>query len=62
MKINKKLKKKNRAMNPEAKAFFNQKMRISLLGESSTLSKTQVIDLCWKFFNYGVQFEKNQQG
>ena len=48
-------------MNTDAKTFFNQKMRISLLGESSTLSKTQVIDLCWKFFNYGVQFEKNQQ-
>lgn len=40
----------------EQQEFFNKKMRIMLLGETSLIPQTKVIELCRKFFQYGIDF------
>ena len=38
--------------------YFRKKMRISLLGEPSLITQGRVIELCEKFFNYGIEYNK----
>jgi len=45
-------------MDKEATEFFRKKLRISLLGEPSLMSQSQVIELCKKFFQYGLDYNK----
>jgi len=35
-------------------------MRIALLGEPSMLSQNRVVELCEKFFKYGLEYNKNE--
>ena len=47
-------------MDKDAQEFFRKKIRISMLGEPSYISQSQVIELCKKFFQYGIEYgEKN---
>jgi len=39
--------------------FFKRKIRIALLGETSFMSQNQVTELCKKFFDYGIEYEKS---
>jgi hypothetical protein len=45
-------------MDKETQKHFNQKMRICLLGEPSMMTQSQVIELCKKFFVYGIEYNK----
>lgn len=45
-------------MDTNKKDYFRRKMRIALLGEPSMMSQNKVVELCEKFFNYGVEYEK----
>ena len=45
-------------MDANKKDYFRRKMRIALLGEPSMMSQNKVVELCEKFFNYGVEFDK----
>lgn len=45
-------------MDKEALEYFRKKMRIELLGESSFMSQNKVVELCEKFFKYGLEYEK----
>lgn len=45
-------------MDKEATEFFRKKLRISLLGEPLLMSQSQVIELCKKFFQYGLDYNK----
>ena len=47
-------------MDKNAHDFFNQKMRICLLGEQSMISQGKVIEMCRKFFQYGLEYGKNK--
>lgn len=40
------------------KELFRRKLRIALLGEPSLMSQNKVVELCEKFFNYGVEYGK----
>ena len=39
--------------------YFRKKLRIALLGESSLMTHNQVSELCEKFFEYGIEYNKN---
>ena len=45
-------------MDTDKKEYFRKKMRIALLGEPSMMSQNKVVELCEKFFNYGVEYDK----
>ena len=45
-------------MDKNAHDFFNQKMRICLLGETSTIPQSKVIEMCRKFFEMGLKYNK----
>ena len=45
-------------MDTDKKEYFRKKMRIALLGEPSMMSQNRVVELCEKFFNYGVEYDK----
>jgi hypothetical protein len=45
-------------MDTDKKLYFRKKMRIALLGEPSMMSQNKVVELCEKFFNYGVEYDK----
>jgi hypothetical protein len=45
-------------MDKEALEYFRKKIRISMLGEPSYISQAQVIELCKKFFQYGLEYNK----
>ena len=45
-------------MDTEKKDFFRKRIRIALLGEPSMMSQNKVVELCEKFFNYGVEYNK----
>ncbi len=45
-------------MDTNKKEYFRRKMRIALLGEPSMMSQNKVVELCEKFFNYGVEYNK----
>lgn len=45
-------------MDANKKDYFRRKMRIALLGEPSMMSQNKVVELCEKFFNYGVEYDK----
>ena len=47
-------------MDKNAHDFFNQKMRICLLGEPSIISQSKVIEMCRKFFQYGLEYGKQK--
>lgn len=38
--------------------YFRKRIRIALLGEPSMMSQNKVVELCEKFFNYGVEYNK----
>lgn len=46
------------ALDNSSKDFFHKRLRIALLGESPLMSQNKVIQLCEKFFNYGIEYEK----
>lgn len=43
----------------EKQEYFRRKLRIALLGESSLMTQNQVTQLCQKFFEYGIEYAKN---
>jgi len=45
-------------MDAEKKELFRKKLRIALLGEPSMMSQNRVVELCEKFFNYGIEYGK----
>jgi hypothetical protein len=45
-------------MDTNKKEYFRRKMRIALLGEPSMMSQNKVVELCEKFFNYGIEYDK----
>jgi len=45
-------------MDADEKTYFRKKIRIALLGEPSMMSQNKVVELCEKFFNYGVEYNK----
>ena len=46
-------------MEKNKKEFFRKKLRIALLGEPSLISQNRMVELCEKFFNYGIEYNKN---
>ena len=42
----------------EMQDYFRKKLRIALLCEPSLMTHNQVSDLCWKFFEYGLEYAK----
>ena len=46
-------------MDTNKKELFRKKLRIALLGEPSMMSQNKVIELCEKFFNYGIEYGKS---
>ena len=42
----------------EMRDYFCKKLRIALLGETSLMTHNQVSELCWKFFEYGLEYAK----
>lgn len=47
-------------MEKNSQEYFRKKMRIALLGEPSMLSQNRVVELCEKFFKYGLEYNKNE--
>jgi hypothetical protein len=47
-------------MDKETQMLFNQKMRICLLGESSMIPQNKVIEMCRKFFEMGLEYNKKK--
>jgi hypothetical protein len=47
-------------MDKDTQKFFNQKMRICLLGEDSTIPQSKVIEMCRKFFEMGLKYSKEK--
>ena len=45
-------------MDKDTQKFFNQKMSISLLGENSMIPQSKVVEMCRKFFQYGLDYKK----
>ena len=45
----------------EMQEHLRRKMMISLLGESSLMTQGQVTELCRKFFEYGIEYERNNK-
>ena len=45
-------------MDADEKTYFRKKIRIALLGEPSMMPQNKVVELCEKFFNYGVEYNK----
>jgi hypothetical protein len=45
-------------MDKDTQKFFNQKMRICLLGENTMISQNRVIEMCRKFFELGLEYDK----
>ena len=44
-------------MEKKEQEFFNRKMSVLLLGEPSLMSQSKVIELCRKFFQYGLEYK-----
>lgn len=36
--------------------YFRRKITIALLGESSLMTPSRVLELCKKFFEYGIEY------
>ena len=47
-------------MDKDTQKFFNQKMRICLLGETSAIPQNKVIEMCRKFFELGIAYNKKE--
>jgi hypothetical protein len=47
-------------MDKDTQKYFNQKMRICLLGEPSVISQSKVIEMCRKFFELGLEYGKQK--
>lgn len=47
-------------MEKNTQEYFRKKMRIALLGEPSMLSQNKVVELCEKFFKYGLEYNKSE--
>lgn len=45
-------------MDKNTKEYFRKRIRIALLGEPSLMSQNRVVELCEKFFNYGIEYDK----
>ena len=45
-------------MDTKKKDYLRKKIRIAMLGEPSMMSQNRVVELCEKFFNYGIEYEK----
>lgn len=44
----------------DAQNYFRKKIMISLLGEPTFIPKNKVIELCERFFNYGIEYKENK--
>jgi len=47
-------------MDKNAQNFFNQKMRICLLGENSMVDQNKLIEMCRKFFELGMNYKDSR--
>lgn len=47
-------------MDKDTQKYFNQKMRICLLGEASMIPQNKVIEMCRKFFELGMEYNKKK--
>lgn len=43
----------------EKQEYFRRKLTIALLGESSLMTQNKVSELCKRFFEYGIEYAKN---
>jgi fibrillarin-like rRNA methylase len=43
----------------EKQEYIRKKLRIAFLGESSLMTQNRVSELCKKFFEYGIEYAKN---
>ena len=43
----------------EKQEYFRRKLTVALLGESSLMAQARVSELCKKFFEYGIEYAKN---
>ena len=48
-------------MDKDTQKYFNQKMRICLLGENTMISQNKVIEMCRKFFELGLEYNKKDK-
>ena len=39
--------------------YFRRKLPVALLGEPSLMTSNRVSELCKKFFEYGIEYAKN---
>lgn len=39
--------------------YFRRKLTVALLGEPSLMTPNRVSELCKKFFEYGIEYAKN---
>ena len=39
--------------------YFRRKLTVALLGEPSLMTSNRVSELCNKFFEYGIEYAKN---
>ena len=46
-------------MDKQQQEYFKKKLRLSLLGEPSLMSQLQVVELCKKFFEYGLEYNSD---
>jgi hypothetical protein len=46
-------------MDKDTQLYFNKKMKICLLGENSMISQNKVIEMCRKFFELGLNYDKS---
>ena len=42
----------------EKQEYFRKKITVALLGESSLMTQNRVSELCKKFFEYGIEYDK----
>ena len=47
-------------MDKDTQKYFNQKMRICLLGETPMIPQNKVIEMCRKFFEMGMEYNKKK--
>lgn len=50
-----------RIMNKEERQYFNKKLRVEMLGVTSSVPQSKLIQLCEKFFLLGIDYQKNQK-
>lgn len=49
-------------MEKNTQEYFRKRIRIALLGEPSLMTQNKVVELCEKFFKYGLEYDKKLKG